>query len=96
MNETLENKTTESKISVETRNMGDDILYIIRSKKGQFEVTCKGDATMLITAPVKTMTSAVGGRGEDNGKDAWFSDEHCKSNSEVAHSILELLKVISE
>ena len=96
MKETLENQKTEAKISVETKIMGDDTLYFVKTKKGQFEATCKGDGTLLVTSNTKTMTSAIGGRGEDNGKDAWFTDEHCKTNSEVASSILELLITISK
>jgi len=96
MKEIIENQKTEAKISVETRMMGDDTLYFVKTKKNQFEVTCKGDGSLLITTSAKTMNSAIGGRGEDNGKDAWFTDKHCKTNSEVASSILELLITISK
>lgn len=87
---------TEAKISIETRNMGEDILYVISTKKGRFEITCKGDNTLLITSSAETMSSAIGGRGEDDGEDAWVTDEHCKSKSEVAYSIMELLVTISK
>ncbi len=96
MNDTTQNKKTESKISVETKLVGDDTVYTIKSKKGQFEVTGKGDGSILITSNAKTMSSAVGGRGEDDGINAWISDKHCRSNSETASIILELLMVISE
>jgi len=96
MKEILENQKTEAKISVETRMVGDDTLYFVKTKKGQFEVTCKGDGTLLVTSNTKTMTSAIGGRGEDNKKDAWIADRHFKNNSEVASSVLELLMAISK
>lgn len=95
-NITLENKKTESKISVQTKIMGDDTLYLVKSKKGSFEITCKGDGTLLVTSSAKTMASAIGGRGEDNNKDAWFTDKDCKTNSEAVSNIIELLMTISE
>jgi len=42
------------------------------------------------------MNSAIGGRGEDNKKDAWIGDKHFKTKSEVASSVLELLISISK
>lgn len=88
---------TESKISIETRTVSvDDTLYIIKTKKGQFEVMCKGDGTLLVTASAPLMNSAVGGRGEDDKKDAWFTDEHCKTNSEAVSNVLELFMAISK
>ena len=96
MEQATQNISTEAKISVDVKSVGDDTIYVVKSKKGQFEVTCKGDGSLLVTSTAKTMASAIGGRGEDNGKDAWFSDEHCKSNSETASNIIELLMAISE
>ena len=96
MKETLKNQKTESKISVEARILGDDTIYFVKTKKNQFEVTCKGDGSLLITADAKTMNSAIGGRGEDNKKDAWIGDKHFKTKSEVASSVLELLISISK
>lgn len=95
-NITLENKKTETKISVETKMIGDDTFYFIKSKKGSFEIKCKGDGTLLVTSDAKTMESAIGGRGEDNKKDAWFTDKDCKTNSEAVSNVVELLMTISE
>lgn len=91
------NLKTESKISIETNLIGDDIIYTIKTKKGQFEVVCKGDdGSLLITSNLETMEEAVGGRGDDDGNKAWFTDKHCRSNSEAASVVLELLMAISE
>ena len=95
-NNTLESKKTEAKISVETKLSGDDTIYTLKSKKGQFEVIGKGDGSLLISTSAKTMNSAIGGRGEDNGENAWITDKHCRSNSEAVSIVLELLMVISE
>ena len=96
MNDILQNKKTEANISVETKLVGDDTVYVIKSKKGQFEVTGKGDGSLLITSSKNIMSKAIGGRGDDNDTDAWITDKHCRSNSEVASIVLELLMVISE
>lgn len=96
MNETLQNKKTESNISVEVKEIGDDTTYVVKSKKGQFEVTGKGDGSLLITTNAKTMSKAIGGRGDDDGVNAWVIDKHCRNKSEVGSIILELLMVISE
>jgi len=89
---------TKSNISIELKSTSDndDIIYIIKSKLGHFEVNCKGDGGLLVSSHIKTMSSAIGGRGEDDGKNAWFTDENCKSNSEAVHNILELLMTISK
>ena len=87
---------TQSKISIELKSDGDDTIYIIKSKKGQFEVMCKGDGTLLVTASAQLMNKAVGGRGEDNKKDAWFTEKHCKNQSEAVSNVLELFMAISK
>ena len=87
---------TQAKISVETKVSGDDTIYFVKSKKNKFEVICKEDGSFLINTSAKTLSSAVGGRGEDDGKDAYFTDKHCKNNSDIASTILELLVAISK
>jgi len=92
----IENQKTEAKISIQTNMNGDDTHYHVQAKKGNFEVICKGDGTLTVKSSFKTMHSAIGGRGEDDGHNASFSDKDCKTQSEVASNILELLMVISE
>lgn len=96
MSNTVEKQKTEAKISVETKMDGDDTIYTIKTKKGQFEVNCKGDGTLKVSSDAKTMFSAIGGIGEDDGKKAWFTDENCKTNAQAVSNILELFIKISE
>jgi len=96
MSSILADLVTDSKVTIETKTSDDDTIYVVKTPKGQFAVTGKGDGELIISSDIKTMSSAIGGRGDDDGKIAWFTDKHCKSNAEVASVIMELLIVISK
>ena len=96
MKEILENQKTEAKISVETIVGDEGVTYVVKSKKGSFTVNCEGDGFFKVTSTNKTMQKAVGGRGENDDKEAWFTGEHCKTESAAVSNVLELLIAISK
>lgn len=96
MNSILTDLVTDSKVTIETKTLDDDTIYVVKTSKGKFAITGKGDGSLIISSDIKTMSAAIGGRGDDDGKVAWFTDKHCKSNAEVASVIMELLIVISK
>lgn len=96
MKEILENQKTEAKISVETTVDNEGVVYVIKSKKGSFTVSCEGDGFLKVTSDNKTMQKAVGGRGENDDKNAWFTSEHCTTDSAAVSNVLELLIAISK
>lgn len=87
---------TSGKVAIETIVLDDRTVYSVTGKKGSFEVTCNDDGTLLVTSTASTMLSAIGGRGEDDKKNAWFTDKNCKSHAEAVSNILELVMAISE
>jgi len=96
MKEILENQKTEAKISVETIIGDEGVTYVVKSKKGSFTVNCEGDGFLKVTSDNKTMQKAVGGRGENDDKTAWFTSEHCTTESAAVSNVLELLITISK
>lgn len=83
-------------VKIKTKTVEDDVIYTVNTLNGEFQLTCKGDGTMLISSAAPIMSKAIGGRGDDNGVNAWFDDKHCKSKADSASVILELIMALSE
>ena len=96
MKQIIENQKAEAKISVETIVDDEGVVYIVKSKKGSFTVSCEGDGFLKVTSDNKTMQKAVGGRGENDDTTAWFTSEDCTTQSAAVSNVLELLMAISK
>jgi len=81
-------------IDVQTNPTG--ILYSIKSKKGIITVECGDDKTVKVKGPKTIISGAIGGRGDEDEKEAWFQDKDVKSASEAVSNILEILRVLGK
>jgi len=83
-------------IKVTTNSTG--VLYSIRtnpdSDEGMITIECGDDHTLKVKGPKEIMSKAIGGRGDEDEKEAWFQDKDVKSPSEAVSNVLEILKAV--
>jgi hypothetical protein len=73
-----------------------NVVYSIRSKKGTVTIECGDDHTLKVKGPKEIIASSIGGRGDEDEKEAWFQDKDFTSASEAVSNVLEILKNIDK
>ena len=81
-------------IEVTTNSTG--VSYSITTDKGTVTVECGDDHTLKVKGPKDLISKAIGGRGDEDEKDAWFQDKDFGSASEAVSNVLEILKVMTQ
>lgn len=81
-------------IVVETKEHA--VVYSITTDKGLVIVECGDDHTLKVKGPKDLIHKAIGGRGDEDEKNAWFEDKDFGSASEAVSNVLEILKVMTQ
>ena len=79
-------------MQIDVTNKPDGVLYTITRGEAVVMVECGDDHTLKVKGPKELMASSIGGRGDENEKEAWFQDKDFSTASEAVSNVLEILK----
>lgn len=77
---------------IEEQENENGVTYSIKTKRGTLTVECGDDHTLKVKGPKDLIAVSIGGRGDEDEKDAWFQDKDFKSAAEAVSNVLEIIK----